>query len=136
MRRLSRRTLLAWAGLGVAVPACISPTLPLPPPSVPDGSDVGNGTYRLVGALPLYALVLVRNERTELVTGKGPLTDYDLLVAAEKGDDMTLWYETQIGEISSPILFQIDRLTPILDEGTGSGNPPVDGGPVAPDASP
>jgi hypothetical protein len=123
MRRLSRRTLLAWAGLGVAIPACISPTLPLPPPSAPDGSDLGDGTFRLVGSLPIYGTVLVRNERTQLVVGKGSVTAYDLVVAASKGDTMMLWYETDVGDISSPIEFQIDRLTPIIGDNTG-----VDGG--------
>ncbi|HEX4339637.1 MAG TPA: hypothetical protein VH062_27205 [Polyangiaceae bacterium] len=123
MRRLSRRTLLAWAGLGAVVPACISPTLPLPPPSVPDATDLGNGTYRLVGTLPIYATVLVKNQRTDVIVGKGPLTAYDLVVAAEGSDTIVLWYETDLGDVSSPVAFEMDRLTPDF------GNPGPDAGP-------
>ena len=83
MRRLSRRTLLAWAGLGVAVPACLSPTLPLPPPEAPDVMDLGNGSFRLTGSLPVFATVYARNQRTHKSVGDGPLTEYDLTVQAE-----------------------------------------------------
>ena len=117
MRRLGRRSFLAFAGLGLAAPACLSPTLPLPPPSVPDAQDLGNGTYRLSGALPIFATVLVRNQRTTEVRGKGPLTAYELLVEAQQGDTMVLWYETDTGDQSSPVAFDIDRLTPIVGDG-------------------
>jgi len=116
MRRLSRRALLGWAGLGAAVPACLSPTLPLPPPDAPDAQDLRNGTYRLTGALPVFASVLIRNQRTSLIFGMGPISEYDLIVVALKGDTMTLWYETDTGDLSIPISFQIDRLTPILND--------------------
>jgi hypothetical protein len=116
MRRLSRRTLLAWAGIGIAAPSCISPTLPLPPPDVPDGRDVGNGQYRLQGSLPVLGTVIVQNTRTTLLVGKGPLRYYDLLVGAEKGDVLVLWYETD-GDVSSGIAFQVDRLNPIVVDG-------------------
>jgi len=117
MRRLSRRTLLTWAGLGAVVPGCISPTLPLPPPSAPDGTDLGNGTYRLIGSVPIVSTVLIRNRRTSAVVGLSLVMAYDLIVAAEKGDVMVLWYETEQGDISSPVLFQIDRINPIIGDG-------------------
>jgi hypothetical protein len=116
MRRLSRRTLLAWAGLGVLAPACISPTLPLPPPSVPDQRDLGNGTFQLRGSIPVTGTVFIQNERTTLAYGKGPLTQYDLTVGAEKGDIMVLWYETD-GDLSTQVAFVIDRANPIIDDG-------------------
>src|SRR5215471_3370771 len=116
MRRLSRRTLLAWAGLGVVVPACISPTLPLPPPSVPDAREVASGQYRLRGSIPVVGTVLIQNIRTALVYGKGPVIDYDLIVGAEKGDTLLIWYETG-SDLSSAVVFQIDRLTPIVPDG-------------------
>ncbi|HVW25794.1 MAG TPA: hypothetical protein VHC69_10510 [Polyangiaceae bacterium] len=117
MRRLSRRTLLAWAGLGVVAPACLSPTLPLPPPDAPDVEDLKNGYFRLQGALPVYATVLVRNQRTHRIDGDGPLNEYNLVVAAESGDTMILWYLTDSGDQSSPIAFELDRLSPIIGDG-------------------
>jgi hypothetical protein len=116
MRRLSRRTLLAWAGIGVFVPSCLNPTLPLPPPEAPDARDIGNGQYRLRGALPVIGTVIIQNTRTEVLSGKGPLKFYDLVVGAEKGDTLILWYETD-GDLSAAIAFQVDRLTPIVADG-------------------
>ena len=116
MRRLSRRTLLAWAGLGVVVPSCISPTLPLPPPSVPDARQVGDGQYRLRGAIPVVGTVMFQNLRTGVVNGQGPLLDYDLIVEAIPSDTMVLWYETA-GDISSGVPFRVDRLDPIVPDG-------------------
>src|SRR5260221_13243204 len=117
MRRFSRRMLLAWAALGAVVEGCISPTLPLPPPDAPDVSRIGEGQYRLRGSLPIPASrVLVQNTRTTVVVGKGPLQIYDLVVGAQPGDLMLLWYETNT-EVSTFVPFQIDRLTPILDAG-------------------
>ena len=101
MRRLSRRTLLAWAGLGVVVPACLSPTLPLPPPDAPDVMDLGNGSFRLTGSLPVFATVYVRNQRTHNGTFDGPLNKYNLIVQAQSGDTMILWYQTDSGDESA-----------------------------------
>lgn len=118
MRRLSRRTLLAWAGLGVVVPACLSPTLPLPPPDAPSVEDLKNGYFRLQGALPVYGTVLVRNQRTHHIDGDGPLNHYDLTVEAQSGDTLTLWYVIDdSGDASSAIAFELDRLTPIIGDG-------------------
>src|ERR1051325_9489505 len=116
MRRLSRRTLLAWAGIGVFAPSCLSPTLPLPPPEVPDGRDLGNGYYRLQGNLPVFGTVIIQNPRTSLGVNKGPLQFYDLTIGAEKGDTLWLWYEVD-GDMSSTIAFRVDRLDPIVGDG-------------------
>jgi hypothetical protein len=117
MRRLTRRTLLAWAGLGALSPACISPTLPLPPPSVPDTRDLGNGQFELRGAIPIEGTVFFRNERTTLVFGKGPVTEYDLTVPAQSGDTMTLWYQTEGDDLSSEVAFLLSRAKPIIGDG-------------------
>ena len=116
MRRLSRRTLLAWAGIGVFAPSCISPTLPLPPPDVPDGRDLGNGQYRLQGSLPMLGTVFIHNPRTSLGVNAGPLKSYDIAIAAQKGDTLWLWYEVD-GDQSSTVTFRVDRLNPIVPDG-------------------
>src|SRR4051812_43325976 len=95
MRRLSRRKVLAWAGVSaLGAPACLSPTLPLPPPEVPDALQVGEGTYRLLGALPLLGNVFVVNKRTSDIRGRESVIQYRFDVLAEPGDEMVLWYET------------------------------------------
>jgi hypothetical protein len=70
---MTRRTLLvalfgaALASLG----ACLSPTLPLPPPEEPSeiaraGTD---GMWKIQGSCSAGAMVLIRNERTGVITG-------------------------------------------------------------------
>jgi hypothetical protein len=117
MRRLPRRKVLAWAGLSVlGAPACLSPTIPLPPPEVPDTLQVGEGRYKLRGALPFVARVIVRNERTSLIVGLENVLLYELEVLAEATDTMILWYETDV-DISSPAIFRLDRTNPIIQDG-------------------
>lgn len=90
--RLSRRALV-WTLLGAAVSACLSPTLPMPPPSPPDVEPVGQGQYRLRGGLPESGTVLVLNFRTERVDGQlANDAVYDFTVPALPGDHMQLWY--------------------------------------------
>lgn len=93
MRRLLRRVLLG-AAAGALATACISPTLPLPPPAVPDAENVGQGQYRLTGTIPVPGTVLVMNTRTNLVYGEDTPGQYDFLVGAKPCDDMVVWYQT------------------------------------------
>ena len=117
MRRLPRRTVLAWAGVSVlGVPACLSPTLPLPPPEAPDGLDIGEGKYRLRGYIPLFGAVFVRNKRTNESVGLWDVLAYQLDVVGVGTDRMVLWYMAG-NEVSSPIEFQLNRLTPIQGDG-------------------
>ena len=117
MRRLPRRKVLAWAGLSVlGAPACLSPTIPLPPPEVPDTLQVGEGRYKLRGALPFVARVVVRNKRTAVVNGLDSVLLYEFEVLAEPTDTMILWYETDT-DISSPAIFRLDRTNPIVGDG-------------------
>ena len=117
MRRVPRRTVLAWAGLSaLAAPACLSPTIPLPPPEVPDTLQVGEGRYRLRGALPFTAAVTVRNKRTGVLTGRYDVIQYDFEVLAEPTDAMVIWYQTEV-DISSAVEFIMDRTNPIVDDG-------------------
>jgi len=40
----------------------------------------------------------------------------ELEVLAEATDTMILWYETEV-DISSPVIFRLDRTNPIVDDG-------------------
>ena len=46
---------------------CLSPTLPLPPPSPPDIARVGEGRYQLRGSIPVRGTVIIVNTRTNVV---------------------------------------------------------------------
>jgi hypothetical protein len=111
MQRVSRRLLLLF-GAGALVAGCLSPTLPLPPPSPPDVTQVGVGQYEVSGSLPMAGTVLVQNERTNLVYGETVEQLYHFNVAAQPGDEMSLWYEASdvaqfYGERSQTITFDI-----------------------------
>src|SRR5262245_5464741 len=93
MRCASRRVLLCF-GIGALLAGCLSPTLPLPPPSPPDVKQVGQGQYELRGTLPMPGTIYVRNERTLEIRGvQGIETVYQFVVSAEPRDVMGLWYE-------------------------------------------
>jgi hypothetical protein len=80
-------------------------------------TDLGSGSFRLTGTLPVYGTVFVQNQRTREGNLKGPLTQYELTVLAENKDTMILWYETDNGDQSSPVAFEIDRLNPSIGDG-------------------
>lgn len=79
--------LCLWSG------ACLSPTLPLPPPEAPDVKQVGQGLYRVSGEVPEPAYVIAMNACTELIYGaNSDAKAYAFNVRAQPGDDMQLWY--------------------------------------------
>jgi hypothetical protein len=121
MLRLPRRTLLL-AMAGALAAGCLSPTLPLPPPSPPDVAQIGQGVYRLSGSIPVPGTVLVQNSRTNLVYGKVVTAVYELTVDARPGDPMLLWYESS-GDASETIGFRIDGALspPVQDAGSAGG---------------
>ncbi len=100
MRRHSRRSLslllLSWV-TSVACWSCNTPTLPpLPPPAEPRViQHVGDGEVVLEGTLPVDgAKLLVLNLETNDIRGVFLPRDnrYSLLITAEPGDFMHLWY--------------------------------------------
>lgn len=104
--RVRRSLLLASALFAVG---CLSPTLPLPPPSQPEIAEVQTGTYLLTGAVPPNAEVYAYNLRTRFIDGQA--TDasgrYAFEIAAEPLDTVELWYtsgtrESQVTEIEIP----------------------------------
>jgi hypothetical protein len=110
MRALSRRFFLAAALCSVALSTagCLSPTLPLPPPSPPDIEQVGSGQYTLRGTIPEPGFVLTLNHRTNAVTGARVDDIYQLSIQAQPGDSMQLWYETA-ADISDIVEFEIPK---------------------------
>ena len=65
---MRRRTLLLIAALGLS--ACLSPTLPVPPPDEPQGVSLGaDGLWDVRGECSPGAVVLVRNLDTGVITG-------------------------------------------------------------------
>lgn len=118
MSGLSRRRVLQWAATALLASGCLSPTLPLPPPSPPDVTNLGGGEYRVQGSIPLVGTVLIRDTRSRLVYGQADTQVFDVVVSAEPGDRMVLWYEVS-GDQSDPVLFQIDRseVVPPTDAG-------------------
>lgn len=102
VRRVTRR-LLGAAGILLVANACLSPTLPLPPPSRPtvEGPDAA-GNVRLLGRVPDHARVSALNTRTTYISGQQTEDGgaYDFLIGAEPGDELQLWYSQ--GNLTSP----------------------------------
>lgn len=107
--QLLRRKLFVVAA-ALAATACLSPTLPLPPPSDPKQSELDEttGTLHLTGHVPASSWVYALNERTNRgyiqITASDGL--YDLTVEAVHGDSFALWYQLE-GESSQPLYIDI-----------------------------
>lgn len=88
-----RRLFFSVAGLCLA--SCLSPTLPLPPPSRPDvGAPDESGFSRLQGFAAARVEVIAWNHDNDLIAGQvtGQDSRYDFQIAAESGDTIELWY--------------------------------------------
>ncbi len=104
-----RRTILAFAAAAM-VGGCLSPTLPLPPPSPPNVSETDEvGTYRLTGAVQARSHVTAWNWTTGLSYGEQTGADgrYDFLVYGSEGDSMSLTYRVGTDE-SEPADFELE----------------------------
>jgi hypothetical protein len=91
--RVLRRLGLTLAGLCLA--GCLSPTLPLPPPSRPDVSAPDESGYaRLQGIAAPHSEVIAWNRQNDLIAGQVTRDDsrYDFLIRAESGDLLEVWY--------------------------------------------
>lgn len=93
--RSARRWFLV-AALAVPLAACLSPTLPLPPPGAPDVSAVDkDGNVTLTGTANANALVYAYNDRS----GGGAIATadadgaYKAKLAAQLGDQIEVWQE-------------------------------------------
>lgn len=94
----SRRGWLATVALFAA--GCLSPTLPLPPPSDPTvASTDTQGLIRLTGSVEPQSEVFALNHNNSRISGQ--YTDsgnYDFTIAAEQGDFLSLWYVNRTRE--------------------------------------
>lgn len=93
LRRTRRQT---WAALiGLAGLSCLSPTLPLPPPSHPEvtGPDA-SGQVRLTGDVLSHSQALAINLRTDEIAGQNTGADgkYDFTIGAQVGDELSFFY--------------------------------------------
>jgi hypothetical protein len=108
MARVTRRVAALAAALMLA--GCLSPTLPLPPPSKPtiEGPDP-EGNVTLSGRVESGAEVYAANLVTGEIRGQMDLEAdgwYEIRIPAKVGDEMALWYT--MGTDKSPsIVFVI-----------------------------
>lgn len=100
--------------LALFAPACLSPTLPLPPPEMPSSmhpSSTGQGLWTIAGDCDPGALVTVFNERT----GQGAVVEdrektgrYSVLIRAEVCD--LAWVKQELGQdVSLRTTFEIEE---------------------------
>jgi hypothetical protein len=109
----SRRRWLIGA-MAAALSGCLSPTMPMPPPSRPeiDGPDA-QGVVVLSGRVPLGSMVTADNETTGYRFGKKSSSitgDYRFAIFASVGDSISLFY-TYGGEDSSAYKFAVPDYT-------------------------
>ena len=111
MPRYGRRRFAVVAALvSLAMGACLSPTLPLPPPRQPDVERVGQGQYRLSGEVPEAGRAEAMNDCTGLIYGIRTLEEdmsYSFVVQAAPGDRMQFWYQSG-GKTSDSVFFVIE----------------------------
>ena len=96
----TRRRWLAFAALLAA--GCLSPTLPLPPPSNPtvSGAD-SDGFVRLTGTVQPQSEVFALNHSNNLISGQYTESgNYDFKLTAQQNDAISLWYVN--GTVESP----------------------------------
>lgn len=107
----SRRGWLIAAALAAA--GCLSPTLPLPPPSQPTiTSTETQGLVRLAGTVEPESEVFALNRNTNLISGQYTLSGaYDFTIEAQERDAISLWYVHGTTE-SPPREFVIKLLAP------------------------
>jgi hypothetical protein len=90
-----RRLLVLLAGVSTLVGGCLSPTLPLPPPSPPEVTETDvQGVYRVTGTVPANSHVTTWNLSSDLSFGQQTRGNgaYHFLVTGEQGDPMLIYY--------------------------------------------
>jgi hypothetical protein len=129
MRRSRRVWLLGVSSAaGLCLAACLSPTLPLPPPAVPDVEQTGEGQYRLTGTIPIPGEVIVDDVRSGLGFTKKATHDYQLDIVAQPGDPMRVHYQSG-DDVSDYADFSIPKPVPVpvrARPDAGTPTPPKD----------
>jgi hypothetical protein len=90
-KHAGRRWLISAA---LCLVGCLSPTLPLPPPSDPtvSGADA-QGLVRLTGYVEPESEVFALNHTSNVISGQlTPSGVYDFKIAAQQYDELSIWY--------------------------------------------
>jgi hypothetical protein len=92
---MSFRTRRRWlVGAALCLAGCLSPTLPLPPPTDPMASgEDADGNVTLSGDVAPESEVFALNQRTSVISGQ--LTHsgvYSFKIQAQQFDDLSVWY--------------------------------------------
>jgi len=89
-------------GTALLAAGCLSPTLPLPPPSDPTISSTDTaGLIRLTGTVEPDSEVFAKNRTTDRISGQFTKSGvYDFTIAAQERDSIVLWYSQ--GTLQSP----------------------------------
>ncbi|MES1175040.1 MAG: hypothetical protein ABUL62_12015 [Myxococcales bacterium] len=97
----SRRSWLLGAALFAA--GCLSPTLPLPPPSEPTiSASTTEGLVRFRGTVLPQSEVFALDHNSNLIGGQHTESgQYDFEMAALPGDSMSFWYVHETVESTS-----------------------------------
>jgi len=90
-------------GMALLAAGCLSPTLPLPPPSDPAiSASTTEGLVRFQGTVLPQSEVFALDHNTNLIAGQHTDTGaYDFTMAALPGDSMSFWYVHDTVESSS-----------------------------------
>jgi len=109
MQQTGRRLFMGLVALAAAQ-ACLSPTLPLPPPERPEvyGPDPETGEVTLRGSVPSKSQIHAINLRTFEIRGQVTGIDgrYEFALPAEVGDEISMYYRQGVTE-SQSIVFLI-----------------------------
>jgi hypothetical protein len=124
-----RRLLIALAmlaALATTAPSCLSPTLPLPPPDLPDGALLDStGLWQISGHCTPGALVSVFNTRTGRGVQVEDLADlgiYHVALAGRACDQIRMEEQETDGDVTQPNFFLLQAY--------------INGAPVDPNACP
>ena len=107
------RSRRGWlVGTALFAVSCLSPTLPLPPPSDPTvAATATQGLVRLTGVVEAESEVYALNRNNNLISGQYTESgSYDFTLRAEENDQVSLWYvhgalESQSNElVVKPVL--------------------------------
>ncbi len=128
MKTVIRRRFVAVCLLGLAVSACLSPTLPpLPPPGDPNMAYIGPNQLQLSGFVSSRrsTRVIAVNNHNDQVAGEVVRDGtYRFVISAAPRDEIELWYE--VGADVSESLFltapAYDVTTDAGASGTGGGD--------------
>lgn len=89
----SLRVWLLGAALFAGLGGCLSPTLPLPPPSDPTVSSVSDGLVRFTGTVESESEVFALDRNTNVIAGQYTHSgQYDFTLSAKEQDAISLWY--------------------------------------------